>query len=80
MIASAITMIVSILLFVSPTLTVFSLAVTLIGACGGVFMTIGSYLVVRINPEEKKRSSSLILPTFLQLSGSNALGRARLDV
>ncbi|MEB7890774.1 MFS transporter TsgA [Hafnia alvei] len=63
-IASAITVIVSILLFVSPTLTAFSLAVTLIGACGGVFMTIGSYLVVRINPEEKKRSSSLIFTDF----------------
>lgn len=63
-VASVITIIVSILLFISPTLTVFSVAVTLIGACGGVFMTIGSYLVVRINPEEKKRSSSLIFTDF----------------
>lgn len=63
-IASAVTVIVSIVLFLSPTLTVFSVAVTLIGACGGVFMTIGSYLVVRINPEEKKRSSSLIFTDF----------------
>lgn len=62
--ASAFTILISALLFVTPTLTMFSVAVAIIGACGGVFMTIGSYLVVRINPDEKKRSSALIFTDF----------------
>lgn len=52
-IAAALTVLISAILFVAPTLTLFSLAVAGIGACGGIFMTIGSYLVVRINPDEK---------------------------
>lgn len=63
-IAAALTILISTLLFVTPTLTMFSIAVALIGACGGIFMTIGSYLVVRINPDEKSRSSSLIFTDF----------------
>jgi TsgA-like MFS transporter len=63
-IAAALTILISALLFVTPTLTMFSIAVALIGACGGIFMTIGSYLVVRINPDEKSRSSSLIFTDF----------------
>ena len=63
-IAAALTMLISAILFVSPTLTLFSFAVAGIGACGGIFMTIGSYLVVRINPDEKSRSSSLIFTDF----------------
>ncbi|MGK8934161.1 MFS transporter TsgA [Pluralibacter gergoviae] len=62
--ASALTIIISALLFASPTLSMFSIAVAIIGACGGIFMTIGSYLVVRINPDEKKRSSALIFTDF----------------
>lgn len=63
-IAAALTIPISALLFVTPTLTMFSIAVAIIGACGGIFMTIGSYLVVRINPDEKSRSSSLIFTDF----------------
>ncbi len=63
-IASALTILISALLFITPTLTMFSVAVAIIGACGGIFMTIGSYLVVRINPDEKSRSSSLIFTDF----------------
>ena len=63
-IAASLTVLTSCLLFFVPTLTMFSLAVALIGACGGIFMTIGSYLVVRINPDEKSRSSSLIFTDF----------------
>ncbi|MFP2239361.1 MFS transporter TsgA [Pseudescherichia vulneris] len=63
-IAAALTILISALLFVTPTLTMFSIAVAIIGACGGIFMTIGSYLVVRINPDEKSRSSSLIFTDF----------------
>jgi MFS family permease len=63
-IAAALTVLISAILFVSPTLTMFSFAVAGIGACGGIFMTIGSYLVVRINPDEKSRSSSLIFTDF----------------
>ena len=63
-IAAAVTVLVSLVLFASPTLTMFSVAVAMIGACGGIFMTIGSYLVVRINPDEKSRSSSLIFTDF----------------
>lgn len=63
-IAAAFTVLISALLFVTPTLTMFSVAVAIIGACGGIFMTIGSYLVVRINPDEKSRSSALIFTDF----------------
>lgn len=63
-IAAACTVLISILLFLTPTLTMFSVAVAIIGACGGIFMTIGSYLVVRINPDEKRRSSALIFTDF----------------
>lgn len=63
-IAAACTVLISILLFLTPTLTMFSVAVAIIGACGGIFMTIGSYLVVRINPDEKSRSSALIFTDF----------------
>ncbi|ASV53945.1 TsgA-like protein [Lelliottia jeotgali] len=63
-IAAALTILISALLFATPTLTMFSVAVAIIGACGGIFMTIGSYLVVRINPDEKSRSSSLIFTDF----------------
>ncbi|HHA1518590.1 MFS transporter TsgA [Enterobacter bugandensis] len=63
-IAAALTLVVSIVLFTHPTLTLFSVAVALMGACGGIFMTIGSYLVVRINPDEKSRSASLIFTDF----------------
>lgn len=63
-VAAALTVLISAILFVSPTLTMFSMAVMGIGACGGIFMTIGSYLVVRINPDEKSRSSSLIFTDF----------------
>jgi len=63
-IASLLTIVISIVLFTAPTLTLFSVAVAVIGACGGIFMTIGSYLVVRINPDEKSRSSSLIFTDF----------------
>jgi TsgA-like MFS transporter len=62
--ASALTVLISLILFFTPTLTMFSLAVAGIGACGGIFMTIGSYLVVRINPDEKRRSASLIFTDF----------------
>ncbi|AGH74800.1 MFS transporter TsgA [Edwardsiella piscicida] len=62
--AALFTIIISIVLFTTPTLTLFSVAVAVIGACGGIFMTIGSYLVVRINPDEKSRSSSLIFTDF----------------
>lgn len=63
-IAAALTVLLSLVMFTSPTLTMFSVAVAMIGACGGIFMTIGSYLVVRINPDEKSRSSSLIFTDF----------------
>jgi len=63
-IAAACTVLISALLFLTPTLTMFSIAVAIIGACGGIFMTIGSYLVVRINPDEKSRSSALIFTDF----------------
>nr|WP_318383206.1 MFS transporter TsgA [uncultured Enterobacter sp.] len=62
--AAGLTIAVSAVLFVHPTLTLFSAAVAIIGACGGIFMTIGSYLVVRINPDEKSRSASLIFTDF----------------
>lgn len=62
--AAAVTVLISLILFFTPTLTMFSLAVAGIGACGGIFMTIGSYLVVRINPDEKRRSASLIFTDF----------------
>lgn len=64
MIASMLTMAISLLLFIRPTLTMFSIGVAVIGACGGIYMTLGSYLVVRINPDEKKRSASLIFTDF----------------
>lgn len=63
-IASVLTMLTSAVLFLFPTLTLFSAAVMVIGACGGIFMTLGSYLVVRINPDEKRRSASLIFTDF----------------
>lgn len=62
-IAASLTILTSCLLFFVPTLTMFSLAVALIGACGGIFMTIGSYLVVRINPDEKAALPVLSLLT-----------------
>lgn len=62
--AAALTIVMSLVLFISPTLTTFSIAVLVIGACGGIFMTLGSYLVVRINPDEKRRSASLIFTDF----------------
>lgn len=64
MAAAALTLVISLVLFAAPTLTMFGIGVAIIGACGGVFMTIGSYLVVRINPDEKRRSSSLIFTDF----------------
>lgn len=64
LIAAGLTIVVSVALYIAPTLGMFSVAVTLIGACGGIFMAIGSYLVVRINPDEKSRSSSLIFTDF----------------
>ncbi|ADO50025.1 MFS transporter TsgA [[Enterobacter] lignolyticus] len=63
-VAALLTLVISVALFAAPTLTMFSVAVAVIGACGGIFMTIGSYLVVRINPDEKSRSSSLIFTDF----------------
>lgn len=63
-IASILTMVISVVLFIRPTLTMFSIGVAVIGACGGIYMTLGSYLVVRINPDEKKRSASLIFTDF----------------
>ena len=63
-IAAAATVVISAVLFITPTLTMFSIAVAGIGACGGVFMTLGSYLVVRLNPDEKRRSASLIFTDF----------------
>lgn len=62
--AAGLTLFISVILFFFPTLTLFSLAVMGIGACGGVFMTLGSYLVVRINPDEKSRSAGLIFTDF----------------
>lgn len=63
-VAALLTILISVVLFAAPTLTLFSVAVAVIGGCGGIFMTIGSYLVVRINPDEKSRSSSLIFTDF----------------
>lgn len=61
---SAISVLTCIALFLVPTITMFGIGVFLIGAASGIMMSIGSYLVVRINEDPKKRSANLILTDF----------------
>ncbi|PKE31577.1 MFS transporter TsgA [Rahnella sp. AA] len=67
---SIITILTCIALFVMPSITLFGVGVFLIGATAGLMMSIGSYLVVRINDDPKKRSANLIFTDFFfALSG-----------
>ncbi|MCR9002304.1 MULTISPECIES: MFS transporter TsgA [Rahnella] len=61
---SAVSVLACIALFLMPTITMFGIGVFLIGASSGIMMSIGSYLVVRINEDPKKRSANLILTDF----------------
>ena len=61
---SAVSVLTCITLFLVPTITMFGIGVFLIGAASGIMMSIGSYLVVRINEDPKKRSANLILTDF----------------
>lgn len=61
---SAVSVLTCIALFLMPTITMFGIGVFLIGAASGIMMSIGSYLVVRINEDPKKRSANLILTDF----------------
>ncbi|MBU9858012.1 MFS transporter TsgA [Rahnella bonaserana] len=61
---SAVSVLTCIALFLMPTITMFGIGVFLIGAASGIMMSIGSYLVVRINEDAKKRSANLILTDF----------------
>ncbi|RJT46802.1 MFS transporter TsgA [Rahnella woolbedingensis] len=61
---SAVSVLTCIALFLVPTITMFGIGVFLIGAASGIMMSIGSYLVVRINEDPKKRSANLILTDF----------------
>ncbi|AVF33838.1 MFS transporter TsgA [Rahnella sikkimica] len=61
---STVSVLTCIALFLMPTITMFGIGVFLIGAASGIMMSIGSYLVVRINEDPKKRSANLILTDF----------------
>jgi TsgA-like MFS transporter len=61
---SVVSVLTCIALFLMPTITMFGIGVFLIGAASGIMMSIGSYLVVRINEDPKKRSANLILTDF----------------
>lgn len=61
---STITILTCIALFLKPSMTMFAIGVFLIGATAGLMMSIGSYLVVRINEDPKKRSANLIFTDF----------------
>ena len=61
---SAVSVLTCVALFLMPTITMFGIGVFLIGAASGIMMSIGSYLVVRINEDPKKRSANLILTDF----------------
>ncbi|WP_293932894.1 MFS transporter TsgA [Iodobacter sp.] len=63
-IASAVTIALTVVLTVVPSITLFGFTVLMIGAAAGITMAVGSYLVVRINPDPKDRSSSLIFTDF----------------
>ena len=70
MTGSLVSVLVCIALFVMPSITLFGVGVFLIGATAGLMMSIGSYLVVRINDDPKKRSANLIFTDFFfALSG-----------
>ncbi|WP_137008376.1 MFS transporter TsgA [Aquitalea aquatilis] len=67
---SIITLLTCAALFLQPTLLMFSIGVTMIGATAGIMMAIGSYLVVRINEDPKLRSANLIFTDlFFALAG-----------
>ena len=67
---SFISVLTCIALFIMPSITLFGIGVFLIGATAGLMMSIGSYLVVRINDDPKKRSANLIFTDFFfALSG-----------
>lgn len=53
MTGSFISVLVCIALFIMPSITLFGVGVFLIGATAGLMMSIGSYLVVRINDDPK---------------------------
>ncbi|CAM3996244.1 MFS transporter TsgA [Rahnella bruchi] len=61
---SVVSVLTCIALFLMPTITMFGIGVFLIGAASGIMMSVGSYLVVRINEDPKKRSANLILTDF----------------
>ncbi|WP_459176046.1 MFS transporter TsgA [Ewingella americana] len=61
---STVSVLTCIALFLMPSITMFGIGVFLIGAASGIMMSIGSYLVVRINEDPKKRSANLILTDF----------------
>jgi len=67
---SVISVLTCIALFLMPSITLFGIGVFLIGSTAGLMMSIGSYLVVRINDDPKKRSANLIFTDFFfALSG-----------
>ena len=64
-VGSAISALTCAALFVFPTsIGAFGVGVFLIGAASGIMMAIGSYLVVRVNEDPKKRSANLIFTDF----------------
>ncbi|OWY37777.1 MFS transporter TsgA [Xenophilus sp. AP218F] len=62
--AAAVTIAFTAVLAMAQTITLFGLTVLAVGAAAGITMAVGSYLVVRINPDPKERSSSLIFTDF----------------
>ena len=65
MVGSAVSAVTCAALFMfSTSITAFGIGVFLIGGASGIMMAIGSYLVVRINEDPKKRSANLILTDF----------------
>lgn len=61
---SVVSILTCIALFLMPTISMFGVGVFLIGGASGIMMSIGSYLVVRINEDPKKRSANLIFTDF----------------
>jgi len=73
MTGSFVSVLVCIALFIVPSITLFGVGVFLIGATAGLMMSIGSYLVVRINDDPKKRSANLIFTDFFFKHGASWL-------
>jgi TsgA-like MFS transporter len=62
--AAIVTIGMTVVLTALPSVTTFRMMVLFVGGAAGITMAVGSYLVVRINPDPKERSSRLIFTDF----------------